>query len=99
MIFMHHVISYMKIGKALDMLAFIALVLLLFLLLSAENIALCDHRKRKHRILITAPDLSVQYHDLTGLQTMISVFCIKACDPFIHDIFCQSFGSGPRSRQ
>ena len=97
MILMHDIVANMQVCKAADVLALIALVLLLFLLFRAKDVTLRDDRKRQQRILITAPHLAVADHHLAGLQLMLRILRVKAGDALIHDVLRQTLRSGARS--
>ena len=97
MILMHDIVADVQVCKAADVLALIALVLLLFLLFRAKDVTLRDDRKRQQRILITAPHLAVADHHLAGLQLMLRILRVKAGDALIHDVLRQTLRSGARS--
>ena len=99
MALMHHVVTDVQIRKACNLLSLIDALALLFLLLAAENIALGDHNKLQHRILISFFYLAVTRHDLAGLYLVIVVFRIKSVQPLRHQIIRQTLRTRSRSRQ
>ena len=99
MALMHHVVTDVQIRKACNLLSLIDALALLFLLLAAENIALGDHNKLQHWILISFFDLAVTRHDLAGLYLVIVVFRIKSVQPLRHQIIRQTLRTRSRSRQ
>ena len=99
MIFVNHIISHRKLGKALDLLALVGLLAFLFLMVLAENIALGDHHKFDQRIFKAPVNISAGCHDLPRLRHPVHILRIKGCDTVFREICRQPLGSCPGTRQ
>ena len=99
MILMYNIISWCKLRKALDRLAFIAFDLFAFFLFPAENITLRDHQKPDQRIFIPTMRIAVDQHDLSCLHNTVQIFGIKCAKFLIPQILRQTFCPCSRSAQ
>ena len=81
-IFVNHIISNGQLRKVLDLLTGILRFLPCFSPLFSENIRLCDKYKLLHRIFETTADISMDQHDLPGLQHAFRILAVK-CRKFL----------------
>ena len=80
--------------KVIDLLAFINLFLLLFLLLCAENITFRNHHELQKRIFKALQHSAVTGHNLPRLQLTHRIFAVKCTDFLFPQILRKSFCPG-----
>ena len=94
-----HIVADGQLGKAVQLLPAALHPALLFLLLAAKDVRLCDQHKLLHGILEAPAGVAVGDHDLPGTQRALGILAEKGIQTLIQQLLRQTAAPGPRCSQ